>query len=316
MRVVDLFSGCGGMSLGFQNAGFEIVAAYDNWQPAIDIYQRNFQHPIYKKDLSTEDVVPELRNQALDMIIGGPPCQDFSIAGKRDFRGQRANLTLKFSQIVADVRPEWFVMENVYNIEKSPVFEEALSVFKAAGYGITKHVWDASYMGVPQMRRRYFVIGRLGESDDFLLKDLLAGLSKERMTVRRYFANSPFDAEYIYQHPRTYKRRAIFSVDEPLSTIRSVNRPIPSNYVIHPADKTSDLSKVHVLTTKERSYIQSFPESFEFIGSNSAVEQAIGNAVPVKMAEYIGRAILSFTQQVCTSETYCAEIGGEITKIV
>ena len=294
MRVIDLFSGCGGMSLGFQNAGFQIVAAYDNWQSAIDIYRRNFQHPIFKKNLATEDVVPELKGYSPDMIIGGPPCQDFSIAGKREFRGERANLTLKFGQIVSEVNPQWFVMENVYNIEKSPVFEEVLSLFQSVGYGITKHVWDASYMGVPQMRRRYFVIGKLGESDDFLLDRLLSGLSKERMTVRHYFKEKPFNAEYIYQHPRTYKRRAIFSVDEPLSTIRSVNRPIPSNYVIHPADKTSDLTKVHVLTTKERSYIQSFPESFEFIGTTSAIEQAIGNAVPVKMAEYVARTILSY----------------------
>jgi DNA (cytosine-5)-methyltransferase 1 len=297
MRVIDLFCGCGGMSLGFQNAGFDIVAAYDNWQPAIDIYHKNFQHPIYKKDLSTEDIVPELRELAPDMIIGGPPCQDFSIAGKREFRGKRANLTLKFGQIVSEVHPQWFVMENVYNIEKSPIFEEVLAIFKSASYGITKHVWDASYMGVPQMRRRYFVVGKLGEKDDFLLEKMLSGLSKERMTVRKYFKDKPIGADYIYQHPRTYKRRAIFSVDEPLSTIRSVNRPIPSNYVIHPADKTSDLSKVHVLTTKERSYIQSFPESFEFVGTTSSIEQAIGNAVPVKMAEYVAREIMKYINE-------------------
>ena len=293
MRVIDLFCGCGGMSLGFQNVGFDIVAAYDNWQSAIDIYQKNFQHPIYKKDLSTEDIVAELRGLAPDMIIGGPPCQDFSIAGKREFRGKRANLTLRFGRIVSEVQPLWFVMENVYNNEKSPIFEEVLARFKSAGYGITKHVWDASYMGVPQMRRRYFVIGKLGEKDDFLLEKMLSGLSKERMTVREYFKDKPIGADYIYQHPRTYKRRAIFSIDEPLSTIRSVNRPIPSNYVIHPADKTSDLSKVHVLTTKERSYIQSFPESFEFVGTTSSIEQAIGNAVPVKMAEYVAGVIMS-----------------------
>ncbi len=294
MRVIDLFCGCGGMSLGFQNVGFDVVAAFDNWQPAIDIYQKNFQHPIYKKDLSTEDIVPELRELAPDMIIGGPPCQDFSIAGKREFRGKRANLTLKFGQIVSEVHPQWFVMENVYNIEKSPIFEEVLAIFKSAGYGVTKHVWDASYMGVPQMRRRYFVVGKLGEKDDFLLEKMLIGLSKERMTVRKYFKDKPIGADYIYQHPRTYKRRAIFSIDEPLSTIRSVNRPIPSNYVIHPADKTSDLSKVHVLTTKERSYIQSFPESFEFVGTTSSIEQAIGNAVPVKMAEYVAGKIMKY----------------------
>ena len=64
-------------------------------------------------------------------------------------------------------------MENVYNIEKSPIFEEVLTIFKSAGYGVTKHVWDASYMEVPQMRRRYFVVGKLGEKDDFLLEKIV-----------------------------------------------------------------------------------------------------------------------------------------------
>ena len=131
-KLIDLFAGCGGMSLGFQNAGFEIIAAYDNWQTAIDIYQANFKHPIHKRDLSTEDLTEELKALSPDIIIGGPPCQDFSIAGKRDFNGKRANLTRIFSQLVSRVSPSWFVMENVYNIEKSPVFAEAIMNFKAA----------------------------------------------------------------------------------------------------------------------------------------------------------------------------------------
>ena len=296
MRLVDLFAGCGGMSLGFQNAGFDIVAAYDNWQPAIDIYRKNFNHPILKKDLAVEDVSTELEQLAPDIIIGGPPCQDFSIAGKLNLLGNRANLTRIYGRIIKDVRPEWFVMENVYNIERSPIFTEVLDVFNNSGYGITKCILDASYIGVPQMRKRYFVIGHLADKDDFLLQPILADLSEERMTVRKYF-NNRIDTEFIYQHPRNYKRRAIFSIDEPCSTIRSVNRPIPDSYVVHPADKTSDLSKVRPLTTKERSYIQTFPETFVLIGSQSSIEQAIGNAVPVKMAEYIGRHILEYADK-------------------
>lgn len=296
MRLVDLFAGCGGMSLGFQNAGFDIVAAYDNWQPAIDIYRKNFNHPILKKDLAVEDISAELEQLAPDIIIGGPPCQDFSIAGKLNLLGNRANLTRIYGRIIKDVRPEWFVMENVYNIERSPIFTEVLDVFSKSGYGITKCILDASYIGVPQMRKRYFVIGHLADKDDFLLQPILADLSEERMTVRKYF-NNRIDTEFIYQHPRNYKRRAIFSIDEPCSTIRSVNRPIPDSYVVHPADKTSDLSKVRPLTTKERSYIQTFPETFVLIGSQSSIEQAIGNAVPVKMAEYIGRHIREYADK-------------------
>ncbi|HCK23367.1 MAG TPA: DNA (cytosine-5-)-methyltransferase, partial [Bacteroides graminisolvens] len=261
-KLIDLFAGCGGMSLGFQNAGFKVLAAYDNWQPAIDIYSQNFNHPIFKKDLSKDDITGGLIKQSPDIIIGGPPCQDFSIAGKRDFEGKRANLTLIYGHIIQTVRPRWFVMENVYNIEKSPVFEQVLSIFKEAGYGITKHVWDASYMGVPQMRKRYFVIGRQNSEDDFLLGDLEKNLTKERMTLANYLGNKQLDTEFYYMHPRSYARRAIFSVHEASATIRGVNRPMPAGYTCHPADKTKDLSQVRSLTSKERSYIQTFPEEF------------------------------------------------------
>lgn len=297
-KLVDLFAGCGGMSLGFQNAGFDIMAAYDNWQPAIDIYRLNFNHPIYRKDLATENIMDELMSLAPDIIIGGPPCQDFSIAGKLNLTGKRANMTRIYSNIISRIRPQWFVMENVSTIERSPFFSEAINVFKSAGYGITKHVWDASYMGVPQMRKRYFVIGRIGEEDDFLLQPLFESMSDLRMTMREYFKDNPLGTEYVYVHPRNYLRRGIFSVDEPCCTIRSVNRPIPSNYSIHPADKTNDLSKVRPLTTKERSYIQTFPEWFKFIGKQSAIEQAIGNAVPVKMAEHIGKVIMKYNEKL------------------
>lgn len=296
-KLIDLFAGCGGMSLGFQNAGFKVVAAYDNWQPAIDIYSANFNHPIHKCDLANEDITKELLKAKPDIIIGGPPCQDFSIAGKRNFEGKRANLTFIYSHIIETVRPRWFVMENVYNIEKSPIFEQALAGFKAAGYGITKHVWDASYMGVPQMRKRYFVIGRLNTEDDFLLEDLEYGLTKRRMTLKRYLKDNPLDTEYYYMHPRSYARRAIFSVNEASATIRGVNRPIPEGYTCHPADKTKDLTKVRPLTAKERSYIQTFPEEFNFIGAKTDIEQAIGNAVPVKMAEYIGKRIIKYMRE-------------------
>lgn len=286
------------MSLGFQNAGFEILSAYDNWDGAIEIYRANFHHPIHKKDLSTEDISEELKCLSPDIIIGGPPCQDFSIAGKRNFEGERANLTRVFANIISNVRPKWFVMENVYNIEKSPIFNEVLQIFKNVGYGLTKHIWDASFMGVPQMRRRYIVVGLLDAEDDFLYGEIISRLSKERMTMREYFKENPLDTEYVYLHPRSYLRRAVFSLDEPCNTIRSVNRPMPSNYVYHNADKCNDSSKIRPLTTRERSMIQTFPEDFIFTGTTSTIEKAIGNAVPVNMANLIAQSIESYNARL------------------
>lgn len=296
MKAVDLFCGCGGMSLGFQNAGFEILAGYDNWPPAISIYKENFDHPIFNMDLSSESAVEHIRSLQPDIIIGGPPCQDFSIAGNRNM-GKRANLTIHFANIIKEIRPQWFVMENVYNIERMPVLPKAIQIIKSAGYGITTRVINASYCGVPQSRHRFFMIGKLGEMDGFLIEALEKDFSQKPMTVYDYLGNS-LHTEFYYMHPRSYNRRAVFSIYEPSSTIRGVNRPIPDGYKKHHADKADPADgNVRSLTTKERSYIQTFPKGFIFNGNKSDLEQAIGNAVPVKLAEYVARHILEYSER-------------------
>lgn len=296
LKAVDLFCGCGGMSLGFENAGIEVLAAYDNWAPAITIYKDNFNHPVHDLDLNAEEAITHIKEYKPDIIIGGPPCQDFSIAGDRNM-GERANLTIRFANIVAEVKPKWFVMENVYNIERMPILPKAKKIFKKAGYGLTVRILNASHCGVPQARRRYFMIGLLGAKDDFIGRALDLAQSKIQMTVRDYLENS-LQTQYYYMHPRNYNRRGVFSVDEPSATIRGVNRPIPQGYKKHHGDK-ADPSEgaVRELTTKERSYIQTFPESFVLEGKKTDLEQAIGNAVPVKLAEFIAQRIVEYSRQ-------------------
>lgn len=289
MRVVDLFAGCGGMSLGLKQAGFNVVGAFDNWDPAIAIYRENFKHPIHKADLCNVGVIDIIRSHKPDLIAGGPPCQDYSIAGKRSI-GKRANLTIRFAEIVATVRPSWVVFENVYNIEKFQTLPAMKKILSEAGYGFSAMVLDASRCGVPQRRKRYFLVGKLGEKDGFLDAQMIGGQSKKPMTVRDYLGNA-LQTEYYYMHPRSYNRRAVFSIDEPASTIRGINRPIPVNYKKHPADKVAITSGVRSLTTKERSYLQTFPEEFIFTGAKTDVELAIGNAVPPKLALYVANCI-------------------------
>lgn len=292
-RLVDLFCGCGGMSLGFQEAGFDVIEAFDNWKPALDTYSSNFDHPVTAMDLSDAEKVSEyIDNLHPDIIIGGPPCQDFSIAGKREFRGKRANLTLAYARTIQNLHPIWFVMENVYNIQKSPVFQEAIDIFKRSGYGLTIRILDASLMGVPQARKRCFVIGKVGAEDDFLGASIDSKLAKKPTTLRDYLGDS-LGTQYYYMHPRSYNRRAIFSIDEPSSTIRGVNRPMPATYKFHPADKCTDASQIRPLTSEERSFIQTFPKGYIFKGSGAQIEQQIGNAVPVKMAKFVGEIIIS-----------------------
>jgi DNA (cytosine-5)-methyltransferase 1 len=291
LRTVDLFAGCGGLSLGFTNGGFNIVAAYDNWELAHTVYKKNFKHDAHLFDLNNvNEAAKHISNYAPDVIVGGPPCQDFSIAGKR-VESNRASLSVAFSEIVARVSPKIAVMENVYNIEKSKSLEIVKRTLSEAGYGITTRVINASLTGVPQIRNRFFLIAAKGLDDDIFGKHLDKNLADRPMTVADYFGDI-IDTEYYYAHPRSYKRRAVFSIHEPSSTIRRVNRPIPANYVKHPADKVAVSEGVRVLTTLERSRIQTFPETFVFGGSKSEQEHLIANAVPVKLAQYVAEQVL------------------------
>lgn len=290
MRVVDLFSGCGGMSLGLGQAGFDVVGAFDNWDAAIDIYRANFRHPIFKADLSSDETwVEKIKELKPDLIAGGPPCQDYSIAGKRSL-GARANLTVRFAEIVSSVSPTWVVFENVYNIERFDTLPEMKSILSKAGYGLSSMVLDASRCGAPQKRNRFFLVGKLGVQDGFLDGILKSGLAKKQMTVRDYLGDS-LNTQYYYMHPRSYNRRAVFSIDEPASTIRGINRPIPDNYKKHPADKVEITEGVRALTTRERGLIQTFPGDFVFAGAKGNVELAIGNAVPPALARYVANCI-------------------------
>ncbi len=294
MKIIDLFAGCGGLSLGFQNVEYTILAAYDNWEPAVNVYRKNFNHPIYQWDLSHYELYLEkFKSLNPDLIMGGPPCQDFSSAGKRNENLGRGDLTITFSHIVTQILPKVFVLENVSRFNKTNKYTEAKKNLKRAGYGITEKVLDASLCGVPQKRKRFFWIGIYQGQDNELIPYLEKNLSDKSMTVRDYLG-SQIGTEYYYRHPRSYKRRGIFSIDEPSPTIRGVNRPIPKTYQNHPGDVVPLSSNVRPLTTQERSYIQTFPNDFIWEGSKTNLEQMIGNAVPVKLAEYVANAIMNY----------------------
>lgn len=297
-QAVDLFAGCGGLSLGFRKAAFGVVAGFDNWDPALDIYNRNLDHPAFKLDLgdveaSIERLKPYMSH--VDLIVGGPPCQDFSSAGKR-VEADRADLTEKFAEIVCALSPTTFVMENVERAQSARAFRNAVTTLSRAGYGITEVVLDASLCGVPQKRKRLFTIGMLGERDGFLAPILESRQSAKPMTLRDYFGDR-LGIEHYYRHPRSYARRGVFSVDEPSPTVRGVNRPIPPGYPGHPGDAASVRSGVRPLTTAERAQIQTFPEGFFFGRSKTAAEQMIGNAVPVELSAFVARALADYLRE-------------------
>ena len=297
MRIVDLFCGGGGLSYGLSEAGHEVVAAFDWWQPALDFYNHNIHgHQAYKLDLSNVELsVAEIRKWRPQVIVGGPPCQDYSSAGKRDENGGRASLTTSYAKIVTAIRPRMFVMENVERAIKTRTYRDALRIFKEAGYGLAVAVLDASLCGAPQARKRIVVVGGLNIDTSAIIDIYRAHQSHEPMTLRDYFGDE-LGVEYYYRHPRSYARRGIFSIDEPSPTVRGVNRPVPNGYPGHKGDAAPrDAPNLRPLTTRERSRIQTFPQEWELIGSKSDVEQIVGNAVPCALGEFVGVALEEFS---------------------
>lgn len=297
LKVVDLFCGCGGLSLSFELAGYSIVAAFDKWEHAVTCYNSFLAHNAQIMDLSdVEKSVAIIKSIETDLIIGGPPCQEFSHAGRRQ-EGVQADLTCSFAEIVTLISPRCFVMENVSRARSSEAYKKARATYKENGYGLTEVLLDASRYGAPQKRKRFFCIGIKGETDGFLF-DALVNNEVEPITVRQYFnkIGLPLSIDVYYRHPTTYTRRAVFSVDQPAPTVRGVNRPKPSTYKTHSGDALSKHqgSEARALTIQERAAIQTFPTEFSFEQldiSKANLDQIIGNAVPVVLGQAVAKCL-------------------------
>ena len=158
--VADLFAGAGGLSLGFKRAGFDVLAAYDNWAPAVETYRLNLGSHIHLADITASLDIPWTT-----VIVGGPPCQGFSSAGMRRGDDQRNSLVSEFSKLVARTKPLAFVFENVEGFLTTAngkcVFE-LLDPLIEAGYRLHLRKINAANYGVPQHRKRVVAIGGLG----------------------------------------------------------------------------------------------------------------------------------------------------------
>lgn len=171
-NVIDLFCGCGGLSLGFEKAGFNVLLGIDVWEDALLTYQRNHKNPNTLcgdlSALSPKEVEDRIKHKKVDVIIGGPPCQGFSVAGKRIVEDKRNELYKSFVKMVAYFKPQAFVLENVPNILSlgDGIIRDAIvKDFSNLGYKVVYKVLLASDYGVPQNRRRAIFVGLLDGSD-------------------------------------------------------------------------------------------------------------------------------------------------------
>ena len=168
IKFIDLFCGCGGFTKGFSEAGFSSAFGIDVWKDAAVTYKHNFPESVAYcgdiKELSGGKIfeLTKLEKGDIPLIIGGPPCQGFSVAGKRIVDDERNKLYKSFVRLVNEIKPKIFVMENVPNILSiggGIVRESVLKDFTEIGYNVSYKILTASDYGVPQARRRAFFVG-------------------------------------------------------------------------------------------------------------------------------------------------------------
>lgn len=289
MTAIDLCCGMGGLSKGLLDAGIEVVQGVDIWPSALKVYARNLAVPTLRADLAR---LPKLAR--VDLICGGPPCQDFSSAGKRR-EGARAGLTTTFAEAVAICRPKFVLYENVPAATKGDTYHVAKNRLQSVGYGLTEVVLDASLYGVPQKRKRLILVGVLGGEVDALRDSLVAGAADKPLTVRDYCLSQdmPLAVQYYYHNSRYNNSRAIWGLDEPAPTLRSNGGlPLPTGYRPHPLDATTDLKLVRALMLPEASLVQTFPASWDWCDTRLKDGWLmLANSVPPGLGHHLGRVL-------------------------
>ncbi|AMN34095.1 TPA: DNA cytosine methyltransferase [Clostridium perfringens] len=306
LRTVALFAGCGGLDLGFENAGFNIIWANDNNKKVESTYRYNHKNTdlVIKSlvDIKSEDI-PEC-----DIIIGGPPCQSWSLAGamkgKEDSRGQ---LFYEYVRVIKDKRPMAFVAENVKGIvSKAHIesFNEIVEMFKESGYTVTYKLVNAKDYGVPQDRERVFIVGirnDLKVSYEFPESTHGKGNYVTLETAIGDLRDNPGEWMEGSFSPIFMSRNRRRNWDEVAFTVQASGRQTQ----IHPDSpemeklekdkwqfKEESNRKVRRMSVRECARIQTFPDEFKFLGEPiNENYKMIGNAVPVKLAEAVARKL-------------------------
>jgi len=317
MNVIDLFCGCGGMSKGLEKAGLNIIVGIDIWDKAIDNYKKNFKHKAICHDLTTlpPNILTEKYNinkKNIDIIVGGPPCQGFSIAGKRDNKDPRNSLFMEYVKYLDYFEPKAFIMENVMGIlsmkneNKESVIDIIMNKLERNYKCIICKLY-ASDFEVPQNRRRVIIIGIRKDLNINPTEPSIILEKNERINVgtilepKENIDKKQFLSEKAIEGIKKKKEKSKNNGNGFGAQFLDINKPsytIPARYWKDGYDalvKYSD-TEIRRLTILELKRIQSFEDDFVLEGSKKDKIMQIGNAVASKFAYHLGKHIINILQ--------------------
>lgn len=303
MNVVSLFSGAGGFDLAFERAGARVVGQVEIDPTARDVLARHYPTVPRMKDVRN---VRGNEFGTADVLVGGFPCQDVSVAGRRaGLAGERSGLWFEFHRIVAAVRPQWVAIENVPGLLSSHAgrdFATVVSGLVECGYRVAWRVLDAQHFGVPQRRRRLFIVASLGDGRaaqvlferDGSERDTASGKKAQREAESRAGEGAGTGGGVA----KTLTAKNRLSADD--TTFVVVGTPTARNPRSMGLKSEKDFqivttSSVRILTPVEYERLQGFPDGWTAMGasgrviSDTARYRLMGNAVAVPVVEWIAR---------------------------
>jgi DNA (cytosine-5)-methyltransferase 1 len=313
MRIVSLFSGCGGLDLGLIQAGHEVIWANDIFADAVATYKRNIAPHVDVRDIRSipSDEIPDC-----DVVVGGFPCQGFSMANmKRNVDDIRNQLYRQMVRVLQDKQPKFFIGENVKGIASlggGEILKRIIHDFEGIGYHVNWQVVNAADFGVPQMRNRIIIFGVRKDLGDINVPSL-----------QKTHAN-PSQAKSLNLKPWVNVGQALSHFPDP-DTINNIHNHTYSKYklrfnghlghrFIHPdkpaptvtgrGDEKGGVVVLHHpsnnrrMTAREIAAVQSFPDNFIFEGTKTSAYRQIANAVPPLLGKAVGLMLKQAEEEI------------------
>lgn len=305
MKVVSLFSGAGGLDIGFEAAGFEPVVCVDNDPESCKTLRLNTNWSVFEGDVREFSYVG-----SVDGVIGGPPCQGFSTAGKGDPDDPRNFLWKEYFRIVSQTKPSFIVLENVTGMllaKNRKHFEELVSSLEALGFFVNYGILNAADFGVAQSRRRLFLLAGRGfaiplpqptVSTPKTVKQAIGDLEKKSKIANHQFnKHAPhvvarWDLLGPGENDPNY-RRARLDPNSPSPTIRAGGGYGPRGDHLAGFHPPIHYKFPRQLTVREAARLQGFPDDWVFGGSKTAQGRQVGNAVAPPVAEAVAKSVMS-----------------------
>lgn len=297
-KILDLFAGCGGLSLGFESIGFETIG-YEMEQVAVETYNKNLKgHCIIEKiTLNTN------YHQSVDIVIGGPPCQPFSVGGEQKGVEDERNGFPMFIKAIKQLKPKLWLFENVRGMlyANKSYLEKIISELEQENYIIDYQLLNAVNFGVPQNRERLFVVGHHGgfkfpnlEFNQVTVKDAIGDLIDTIQDENKILTAS-MDT-YIAKYEKASKcinPRDLY-LHKPARTLTCRNIAAPTGDMQRVKLKDSRRRRISI---REAARLQSFPDWFIFMGTETQQYYQIGNAVPPLLARHLANSVKNYLEQ-------------------